>query len=245
MINQIIIPGTEIPITERPIFTGYKWEGSHFKLSENGLYMPSIKLFTTYFLGVRDAYRGKLQLKRPTGEELTQEQTQELWNYLSANSWLYLDASFLESKNGLELETDHRIKNGKLIAQKTEPLEKYVMENSFVDLEFNKQGMPTKKSKSQRYKPEENIYFYKPIKDSVARFDVDSGGAVLFCGGDPDGHNASLGVLGCGVATQKNSAPYKKLPYTKRQLERVRKSVRNIESELEKIVKFLDNLNQK
>ena len=84
-----------------------------------------------------------------------------------------------------------------IITLERDMLEQCVMEDYVVDLEFNKQGFPVRKSNEQDYIRGKNIKFWYPRKDSVARFYANSYGAILLCVRYPSDSNEGLGVFAC------------------------------------------------
>ena len=100
----------------------------------------------------------------------------------------FLDAYFEEINDILHLNQDHKIVNGLLVSKYSQPvLEDSLMENCYVDLKrCNEQGLPTG--------GKGGIFYWPPKNGNVAWFYAYSDGAVLYCNGDLDGSNASLGV---------------------------------------------------
>ena len=88
------------------------------------------------------------------------------------------------------INTKHIIKEGKFFHRKSELLEECLMEDDFVDADsFNRQGMPTRKSRKQ------DIDYWYPVDGSVARFGAGADGAGLDCFRGADYSDAALGVL--------------------------------------------------
>ena len=101
------------------------------------------------------------------------------------------------------METDHRVKNGKL-EHKTIDLDCPIMnEDSYTDLSFNNQGFPTAKSSNQDYVQGENIYLYHPRNKAVARFGASSDWAYLDCNWVPQFSYSTLGVFVCAEGATK------------------------------------------
>jgi len=98
-----------------------------------------------------------------------------------------LDAKF-EQINGIwYINYNHRIINGELKPQNSEPLEPCIMKDCYVDLSsFNKQGLPTKEGR--------DFYYWHLKNNTVAGFGAGSGRAGLGCFGDPRGSYPALGV---------------------------------------------------
>ena len=212
--DYIVIPNTNIVISNYELFKQDKlnWENSHYKLAENGLWMPNAELFMPYFLKVKEASEGKITLQYADGNSVPLGKAQDLWKYLTTNFnsgvWTWLDDKFIETQNQLYHETEHRAvvdNNGNKIlkANEVSPLEQCIMEDCYVNLDFNKQGLATTKSSEQEYKQGENIYVWYPRKDCVARFNADLDGASLYCDWDPSVSNRALGVFACAESIPK------------------------------------------
>lgn len=211
--DYIRIPNTNIVIAKQESYKGLKWEQTHFALAENGLFMPTPALFVPYFLSIKDAASGNLVLYDGNNNPIARDEAEDLWKYLTTSyrsgCWTWLDAKF-ETGNGnlgLDVLANHRVvdKNGQKTLQGSRlPLESCVNEDCFVDLRFNKQGLPTNKSSGQSYEQGSNIRFWYPRNGRVARFGADSGRASLGCYGDPQISDSGLGVFSCAEGTQKN-----------------------------------------
>ena len=211
----IQIPQYKIIIRKEEELKGKNWTTTHFKLAENGLYMPRIDHFMTHYLNVKAAASGKATLYDGKGNTIPKSEAKELWDYLSTNHnggcYTWLDAIFKEKSGKLYLETDHKVVlsgNKKKLQGSESLLEKCVDENEvYVGLNFNNQGLPTKKSATQDYKRSQNIYFWTPTDGTVAGFVAGSAGAVLGCNEGPSGGGGVLGVFSCaeGAAAPKNS----------------------------------------
>ena len=212
--DYIQIPGTEKVISRFEVqgYNNMTWEDTHFKLQENGLYMQTIKLFTTHFMNVLNSYNseGKSPLFDANGNPISKKETEDIAMHMlkdhiavygnSKGAWTWLDAFFEKQDDKMKMRLEHKVKidsNGKkiLVADKIEDLEKCLMEDCYVDLKFNSQGFPTEKCKKQSYTLGKNVYFDFPRSDSVARFGAVDDGAYLDCSGDPPDGNYYLGVF--------------------------------------------------
>ena len=208
----IIIPETTIIITkfEPDGFKGLNWEKTHRFVYENGLEVPTPKLFMPYTVKVRDAYKGRIQLYDGNGEQIGKEETKDIYfhqttNHINGGAWSHLNARFVRGSgfNNLDLETVIGIENGKLITGR-EPLVKCLMQDCYAKLIFNKQGLAVKKSRIQEYKQGKNIKFYTPIENAVTWCWADSGRVGLDCVRDPGGSDSALGVFVSAEGTPKN-----------------------------------------
>ena len=203
--DYVIVPNTNILIAKKETFKGLNWNDTHFKLAENGLFMPAPKLFTDYFQSVIRAEQGKEKLYDGAGNLLKSQEVNEIYKYLTTDynkgCWTWLDALFKQESDKWKVISNHKVVNNKLVGQPND-LEKCLMEDCFCDLDFNKQGLAISKSKSQSYSQSNNIYFWHPRNNAVARFNADSGRAYLYCYGGPDDRDDSLGVFACAVGAK-------------------------------------------
>ena len=209
--SYVQIPNTKIIIAREETHRSKDWKETHFALSEEGLFMPPPRLFMPHFMNVIEASKGKAELLDGNGNPLSKVDAEDLDKYLTSNQrngcWTHLDAMFVQDHDSdLFLETNHRVVNGKLIAGKREKLEDCLMEDAFAKLEFNSQGLATKKSRRQAYNQGKNIYFLYPRKDdTVAGFGSGSGRVGLSCYRNHQYSCAGLGVFACAEGTQYRS----------------------------------------
>ena len=182
------------------------WENSHYKLAENGLWMPNAELFMPYFLKLKEASEGRITLQYADNNPVPLDKAKDLWKYLTTDFntgvWTWLDDKFVEINGNLYLEAEHRVvidNNGNktLKANKSNPLEQCIMNDCFVEPSFNKQGLATTESNEQDYIRGKNIKFWYPRKDSVARFVANSLRANLNCDRNPSYSDEGLGVFAC------------------------------------------------
>ena len=207
--DYIKIPNTDVVIARQETEKGKDWEATRYALADNGLFMPTISLFMPYYINVRDAAQGKATLYTADNKQIPRNEAEELWKYISTDykrgCWTWLDAKFSQENNLWKITYDHKVaQKGKKLEGKTNNLEDCIRQDCFVNLEFNSQGLPIKKSSSNVYKQGENIYYYPPRNGAVARFWADSVWAYLSCYWGPQDSDASLGVFSCAEGTQKN-----------------------------------------
>jgi hypothetical protein len=206
----IKIPETKTVISKKELYKGdnLDWQGSHFKLAENGLYMPIPDKFMKYFLSVQRATQGDITLYDANNNPIPRDEVEELWNYYSSTErgdkgvcWTWLDAKFEQTDKGFYLLANHRViaKNGEKILQgdKQPLLESRLNEDCYTNLEFNAQGLPTKKSTKTDYVQGDNIRYWHPRNGKVARFGAGSDWAILCCDRDPGNSSSWLGVFAC------------------------------------------------
>jgi len=201
-------------------FNNKTYDDTHVKLIESDLYMPTPKIFRTHFNNVVAAHKGERNLLHADGTQVHQGVVTEMFRHMTqayidiyktgqGGVWTWLNARFVkgDGHNELDLETVVGIgkKKGKFEVDKVK-LAPYLISDCFVDLSFNNQGLSSSRSPQEKYKKGENIYFYYPRKDCVARFVADSDRANLYCYGNPSDSYASLGVFGCAEgASAQNS----------------------------------------
>ncbi|MBI2507428.1 hypothetical protein HYV89_00570 [Candidatus Woesearchaeota archaeon] len=207
--DYIRIPNTNIIIARQEQYKNKDWADTHYALAENGLFMPSPKIFMPYFVQVRDAVQGKIKLYTADNREVPRDEAEELWKYLSTSHkggcWTWLDAKFSQENNAWKMTHTHKvIQKGKELKGKAETLESCIREDGFVGLDFNSQGLPIKKSSLSKYKQGENIQYWHPRNGTVARFDAESGRVGLSCFWNPRYSNPALGVFSCAEGAQKN-----------------------------------------
>ncbi|MEK6974566.1 MAG: hypothetical protein AABW41_05005 [Nanoarchaeota archaeon] len=216
-IDYIQIPDTNTVIERYQSQSNNKlnWKDTHFRLADNSLFMPTPYLMTKHLVNVVNAQGGIANLYDAQGKVIPANEVQEIYQYLTKDGhgggvWTWLDAKFEKTtasfQKGFDLETNHRlilIGSDKELHTDISQLVNPVEEDCFVDLDFNAQGMPKKKSANQNYSQGQNIYFYQPRESRVARFNAYSGRARLDCDRNPDYADAGLGVLACAEGTQQ------------------------------------------
>jgi len=219
--DYIQIPGADKVISKFEVagYNNLNWQGTHFKLQENGLYMPVVPLFMTHFMNVLNSYnsKGKSPLFDAVGNPISEKETQDialhmLKNHIAvygsrAGAWTWLDAYFEKEKEKMKIFSEHKVQIDKkgnkiLVPQKIEDLENCLMQNCFADLNFNNQGLATKKSANENYVLGKNLYFWFPRNKKVVRFCADSDGMGLDCDRDSDCRGSPPGVF--AVAQNKN-----------------------------------------
>ena len=170
--------------------------------------MPQARIFMPYILRVKKAMEGKLILYDANNHPIPRDEVEELYKKLYSSSWTWLNNYFIEDDLGKSLNESlislKKKGDKQIITLERSPLEQCVMEDCFVDLEFNKQGFPVKKSSEQKYEQGKNIKFWYPRKHSVARFGANSVRANLNCYGDPSNSDEGLGVFDCAKGVLKN-----------------------------------------
>jgi len=174
------------------------WNEQHEQLSQNGMHMLTIRKFVDFLnlLKTGKAYDGN-------GNRISERELDSILDdILTAlrNPWRaeYLDAYFEEKNGVLHINYNHRIKNGKLIALNSEPLEECLMRDKVPGINLDswlktadKHGLPTTRTKNG------DLYYWHPRENRVAGFYADSNWAVLDCDWDPESSYPSIGVHAC------------------------------------------------
>jgi hypothetical protein len=162
---------------------GKNWFECHKELRANGERMltpiESIEFLKYAKINLPEVYKDITEVRAPWRAE-------------------WIDADFKVKGKDLYFNYNHVLDSrGNLIPANSEVLDKdTLMQDKRISLEdylnenHTSQGLPSKKVKSG------DLYYWYPRSDnnSVARFDADSDGASLSCGGGPSGESSALGV---------------------------------------------------
>lgn len=207
------IPGTNIAIEKEQSVSVKTFDEFHEIAGESGLFVATPSLFMPHYIRARDAAAGKAELYDSNGRLISKSASVEIWDYLSNEACIFLNAKFVEGTgfNDLDLETKFvNIKKSRRFTERITreervPLTKHVnLDGSLADLVFNKQGFPVRESRFADYKSGRNLYFYKPLEGCVAGFWANSDRSILDCVVHPGYSYAGLGVLFCAEGTPKN-----------------------------------------
>ncbi len=195
------VPDTNYVIALEQSHHNMDYKDTHKAVLKQGLYVPTPDVFMKHFVNVVNAKNKGNPIFDARNHRISRDKIDELYRKLTSNCWVWLNAKFV----GNTLEEVIGIDSTDNLQVKDCSIEPCLQENGYVDLEFNKQGLATKKSGKQNYSQGQNIYFYYPRDKSVAGFDADSGRAYLYCNWIPDDRYDTLGVFACCEATQKKS----------------------------------------
>jgi hypothetical protein len=116
---------------------------------------------------------------------------------LTSKCWTWLNGKFNISDKKKTIDIIKGLDSNDNLLTKEEKLEDCLMQNCYVDFtNLNKNGIPNLSSKhsNQNYVKGENIYYWAPVNERVARVLAGSGWALLLCGGLPSCSGSSLGV---------------------------------------------------
>ncbi len=204
--DYIEIPKTDYIIAKRESHKDLTWNNTHHALGTSGLWMPPPALFMPYYKHVCDAADGKIVLHNGNHQEISKTEAEDHFEYLSTKAWSCLNALFEQDRDQLKMITYGLwTTNGKqeIYTITRSPLERCVQEAGLVDLTFNTQGLPTRKSQLSAFNKKKNLYFYQPEDGSVARFGAGSVGVSLVCDRLPGVSYAGLGVFACAKGARK------------------------------------------
>ena len=185
-------------------------EGAHALLKRDGLEMPTPAVFMPYVKSAIAAYKNGERLYDGLRNELAPQEREDLYGHLTTShinggAWSWLNARFVAYERGFHgfgLETVIDVQEDGALVTSIEPLLPCVWDDSYVTLDFNAQGLPIRRAEVQKYVQGENLRFWRPRMGCVARFDANSGWAVLVCDRSPTGSSSSLGVF--AFAREKN-----------------------------------------
>ncbi len=168
--NFIYVPSINLYVAKEKIMHRLDWSNTHKELAkEKDRRMPLIYEETEFI---------KYLLANPNGtKDASKDEIQTITNEIleKRNPWRaeHLDAYFEQRDDGMYILTKN-----KSIANK---LDAPIMEDCYVELSFNNQGMPIKKSSNQDYNQGKNIFHYYPRAERVAGLYVYSVRACLSC----------------------------------------------------------------
>ena len=211
--EYIQIPGIQSP-RGNPVVISYlelqgynnlNWDSTHLKLAENGLFMPTTRIFMKHFNNVVDAHDNKSRLYYSDGTEVERNKVEDLYNHLTkdhiavygfqAGAWCWLNDLF-ENQSG-NWKVKHARVSNKSIEFDEETLNAPLRKDCYADFkDLTAQGFP-KSKKGDSYSQGKNIYFYHPRDKSIAGFGAYSGRAGLDCNWDRSNSDEGLWVFGC------------------------------------------------
>ncbi len=204
------IPKTDYVIAKRESDKGFDWEKTHEVLHHYGWWMPPPSLFMLYYKHVRDAAEGNTALFDGNHQKCYKSEAEDQFVYLSTRACSWLNAKFEKNEDGFKLITYGPLISFNLEGKKERfdffgedqimesPLERAVDKDQiFVDLKFNAQGFPRKKSRIQELDRRKNLLFEQPENGSVAAFIATHFNPTLSFGKYPHESYPSLGVFAC------------------------------------------------
>ncbi len=193
--SYLILPGRargnyeypDLLVAQDVSYKGKNWHESHEVLHREDSFMLNPRQFIDFLnlLKKRKVYDGR-------GSKANSSRVRAVLGGIMGkrDPWRaeWLDAYFAYVDRNMYMFYNHRTIDGRLLATRVEPLEKYIREDCYVDLgSANRQGLPVKKSRSQE------TYFMGPRKNSVAWLRADFGRVVLCCNWDSLPSGSALG----------------------------------------------------
>ncbi|MFH1270957.1 MAG: hypothetical protein ABII03_04960 [Nanoarchaeota archaeon] len=204
---------------EMPGANDKNYEDAHRFVLREGLYIPPPAIFAPHFVNVVTTYRNKTPLFDGDSNPIPRKEHEDIYRHLTTNhiavygvkgregAWAWLNARLIQGTGfkNLNLETVLSLNPDDTLKTRIALLQDHIKgEGIYVDLDFNNQGAPTKKSATQSYQQGINLRFWGPRINAVARFFASSGRAGLGFFGGPEYSGSSLGVFPCAEgATQK------------------------------------------
>jgi len=216
----INVPGEDFVIGKKPIHHELGWEETHKKLLRNGYEMPTVKDIGTYLKLIGSVWGSNKPLYDADGDFLNREQIENIYENLTSNFAIWINAKFNDNNGILQLEiVKGKYSNGELIYNKeqldgltneTRRIAPYEVQWGNMSLEnLNKRGFPTENSmdseeKIKAYpsptdsgynKIEHDLYFCSPKTGRVAIYDsLSDKKPVISCDSGMEG-NKVIGVL--------------------------------------------------
>ena len=188
----------------------YSHVDAHREAFKRGFGVPTIQTFLPHYRNVNESLESRAVLYDASGKVIQNKRLTDYGNILNSNCFVHLNTGFLgEQKSetgflGLDLAVITGFDNEGNPVISRSPLEDCLEQDCWAELEsLNSQGLPTRKSKIERYTPGKVIYFWHPTKNAVAGFGASSGGVGLDCDGGPGGSDSALGVFLCAEGAQK------------------------------------------
>ena len=184
--GYIYVPTLKLYVAEQKILLGNDWYDCHKGLQKKGMRMLTLNEFAEFLKHLKENPDKK---NKTILDEIVA--VRDPWR----SEWI--DADFKVVKKKLHINYSHKVVNGNLQPQYSEPLQGHLTEDRLPGINFDywiehatSQGLPPQKT------PKGGLYYHAPMSDnnSVARFGADSSWAYLDCGGYPAISNSALGV---------------------------------------------------
>jgi hypothetical protein len=199
--DMIYIPTVKLWFTDDILFRGKNWNDCHKELANLTRTFPS-------------GYKSKLRMPTPMEtwglilyakehlddsklkriyEDILKKKPKDIWRGEWQNAKFVQGSGF----NNLNLETVVDVDSNGNLKTNSLVLQPCLGNNTYAKLKTNSQGFLTEPSQDAEYKQGENLYFWTPVKNAVARFVAYSVWALLVCDWNPSYSDSSLGVRGC------------------------------------------------
>ncbi len=173
---------------------GNNWYDSHAVLHKENFQMLTPRQFVDFLNLLKSgrAFDGKGNKVSSSELEIILKEITEQRDPWRAE---WLDAQFEEKKGRLHINYEHRTINGKITAQKSEPLANYPAKDKAPGIDLDdyltratNQGMPHAVISSG------SGYYWSPADGGVAWFGAVAGRTYLSCRDNPRSSNSALGV---------------------------------------------------
>ena len=195
--DYVQIPGQNFVIAIAETDFGLNYENANKAVLKRGLYVPYPKEFMAFYNHLINSYKDKKPIFDAGGNSLPDKVKEELYTQLTSNCWTWLNGKFNISGKKNSVDYVVGLDSNDNLLTKTENLEDCLMEDRYIDFtKLTKDGLASINSKAsnQKYVKGENIYFWFPRNERVARFYSGDSGAALNCDGDPSGRVDNRGV---------------------------------------------------
>ena len=196
--DYIFLPSHNLYVAKETSHLNQNWTDSHTILHQEKARMLTLREHVDFLTLLQSG-----NAEDGLGNNIARQEVQTIYNEIieTRTPWRgeWLDAHFTNVGNSLHINYNHRTINGQLQPQHTETLETCVMTDNYVDItSFNKQGLPTQKSRKQ------DIYYWHPQTERVALFIASSNRARLNCN---NYGNDTITALGVRVARELEETP--------------------------------------
>ena len=192
--GYIHVPSINLSFAEERSLYGKTWYDTHKALIPRRLRMPTIKETEELIFYLKNNLSDP-RLKK-VYDDILKITPKDTWHGEWQNNIFSKDSNGMYTQRVIGLD-----KKGELILSAKEKLENCLNSDGWADFssksKLTSQGLCKESSNLSEYKQGDNIYFWYPRDERVARFDVDSGGASLNCDGGPGDSDSSLGVRAC------------------------------------------------
>ena len=199
----IYVPSINLYVSKERTLQNKNWNDTHKEVLRNGLGRMPTPNETWELIKYAKANLSNPELKN-VYDDILKTTPQNTWHGEWQNAKFSEDKKIKYVQRVISLD-----KQGELVYSPRERLDDYLIEDCWAEFNStNKQGLLTRKHSSLSYAQGQNIYFYHPRNNSVARFGANSDGAYLNCGGNPSYSYSALGVRLVREATPRKIPQY-------------------------------------
>ena len=195
----ILVPGTNRFVHISQQYNDLHWASAVIQAQEETPFaVTPLSLFSPHYANVCATMRRRnpATLYDGTGEPLSRSMKNDLYEHRT-EMFISLDTCFEEKQGALWVAENHKLVGDKLKPQTKQRLQRCVKGNNvLVDLVFNTQKLPTRKSRARESKYGKNLYFYEPRDGCIAAFNAVSRSRVdLYCDVAQQSSYPAVGVL--------------------------------------------------